>query len=116
MEDPENPTHEEFVSRLTSMLQLRLAAVALDELGFPVDIEASDEDINSQVQEYLEGPFEEFAQQRSVDEDPSIERLATPHCVSALALTNEADAVAASERVRSGEPFGDVAAEVNLPT
>ena len=115
MDDPENPTHEEFVSRLTSMLQLRLAAVALAEFGFAVDIDASDEDINAQVQEHLEGPFEEFAQQRSIDEDPSIERLATPHCVSALVLTNEADAVAAAERVRGGEAMADVAADVNLP-
>lgn len=115
MEDPENPTHEEFVSRLTSMLQLRLASVALDGLGFPVDIDASDEDINAQVQEYLEGPFEEFAQERSIAEDPSIERLATPHCVSALVLTTEADAGAAIERVRAGESVPDVAADVNLP-
>lgn len=115
MDDPENPTHEEFVSRLTSMLQLRLAAVALDELGYPVDIDASDEDINAQVQAHLEGPFEEFAQQRSIAEDPSIERLATPHCVSALVLTTEADASAAAERVRAGESVGDIAADVNLP-
>ncbi|WP_419912214.1 hypothetical protein [Candidatus Poriferisodalis sp.] len=115
MDDPQDPTHEEFISRLTSMLQLRLAAVALDELGFPVDIDASDEDINAQMQAHLEGPFEEFAQQRSVAEDPSIERLATPHCVSALVLTNEADASAAAERVRAGESVGDVAADVNLP-
>ena len=115
MDDPQDPTHEEFVSRLTSMLQLRLAAVALDELGFPVDIDASDEDINAQVQAHLEGPFEEFAQQRSIAEDPSIERLATPHCVSALVLTTEADAIAAAERVREGESVGDTAADVNLP-
>ncbi len=115
MDNPEDPTHEEFVSRLTSMLQLRLAAVALDELGFPVDVDASDEDINAQVQAHLEGPFEEFAQRRSIAEDPSIERLATPHCVSALVLTTEADAIAAAERVRAGESVGGVAAEVNLP-
>lgn len=115
MDDPQNPTHEEFVSRLTSMLQLRLAAVALDELGFSVDIDTSDEDINAQVQAHLDGSFEEFAQQRSIAEDPSIERLATPHCVSALVLTTEADASAAAERVRAGESVGDIAAEVNLP-
>lgn len=115
MGDPQNPTHEEFVSRLTSMLQLRLAAVALEELGFPVDIDASDEDINTQVQAHLEGPFEEFAQQRSIADDPTIERLATPHCVSALAVASEADAVSAAERVRAGEALSDVAAAVNLP-
>ncbi|WP_419946810.1 hypothetical protein [Candidatus Poriferisodalis sp.] len=113
--DPENPTHEEFVFQLALMLQRRLAAVALDELGFPVDIDASDEDIDAQLQQHLEGPFEEFAQQRSVAEDPSIERLATPHCMSALMLPTEADADAAAERVRAGEPFGEVASEVNLP-
>ena len=115
MDDPENPTHEEFVSRLTSMIQLRLAGIALDELGFPVDIGLADEEINAQVQKHLEGPFEEFAQQRAIDEDPSIERLATPHCVSALAVASEADAAAASGRVQAGESLGDVAAEVNLP-
>lgn len=115
MDDPENPTHEEFVSRLTSMIQLRLAGVALDELGFPVDISLPDAEINAQVQAHLEGPFEEFAQQRAIEDDPSIERLATPHCVSALAVTSEADAVAASDRVLAGEPLGDVAAAVNLP-
>ncbi len=115
MDDPENPTHEEFVSRLTSMIQLRLAGVALDELGFPVDIGLADAEINAQVQAHLEGPFEEFAQQRAIEEDPSIERLATPHCVSALAVSSEADAVAASERVQAGEALDDVAAGVNLP-
>lgn len=115
MDDPENPTHEEFVSRLTSMIQLRLAGVALDELGFPVDITLADAEINAQVQAHLEGAFEAFAQQRAIEEDPSIERLATPHCVSALAVTSEADAVAASERVQAGDAFGDVAAAVNLP-
>ena len=115
MDDPENPTHEEFVSRLTSMIQLRLAGVALDGLGFPVDISVADEAINAQVQAHLEGPFEEYAQQRSVEEDPSIERLATPHCVSALAVTTEADANSASDRVRAGEALPDVAAAVNHP-
>lgn len=115
MGDPQNPTHEEFVARLTSMLQLRLAAVALEELGFPVDIDASDDDINAQVQGHLEGPFEEFAQQRSIADDPTIERLATPHCVSALAVASEADATAASQRVRAGEALSEVAAAVNLP-
>ena len=115
MDDPENPTHEEFVSRLSSMIQLRLAGVALDDLGFAVDISVSDEEINAQVQAHLEGPFEEFAQQRSIEEDASIERLATPHCVSALALTTEADANSASDRVRAGEALPDVAAAVNIP-
>ncbi len=115
MDDPENPTQEEFVSRLTSMVQLRLAGVALDGLGFPVDVTASDAEIDGQIQAHLEGPFEEFAQQRAIEEDPSIERLATPHCVSALTLTTEIDAFAASDRVRAGDPFGDVAAAVNLP-
>ena len=115
MDDPENPTHEEYVSRLTSMIQLRLAGVALDALGFRVDITLSDAEINGQVQAHLEGPFEEFAQQRAIEEDPSIERLATPHCVSALAVTSEADAIAAAGRVQGGEPLSDVAAAVNLP-
>ncbi len=115
MDDPENPTHEEYVSRLTSMVQLRLAGVALNGLGFTVDIGLPDAEINGQVQAHLEGPFEEFAQQRAIEEDPSIERLATPHCVSALTLTTEIDAVAASDRVQAGEPFGDVATAVNLP-
>ena len=115
MDDPENPTHEEYVSRLTSMVQLRLAGVALNGLGFTVDIGLPDAEINGQVQAHLEGPFEEFAQQRAVEEDPSIERLATPHCVSALTLTTEIDAVAASDRVQAGEPFDAVAAAVNLP-
>ncbi len=115
MDDPQNPTHEEYVSRLTSMVRLRLAGVALDELGFAVDIGLSDAEINGQVQAHLEGPFEEFAQQRAIEQDPGIARLATPHCVSALTLTTETDAVSASDRVHAGEPFGDVAAAVNLP-
>lgn len=114
MDDPENPTHEEFVARLTSMIQLRLAAIALDGFGFAVDIGAPDDEINAQVQAHLEGPFEEFAQQRSIEEDPSIERLATPHCVSALAVSSEAAVSAAAERVQGGEAFGEVAAAVNL--
>ena len=115
MDDSENPTREEFVSRLSTMIQLRLAGVALEALGFSVDVSASDEEINAQVQAHLEGAFEEFAQQRSVEEDPNIERLATPHCVSALAVTTEADANAASDRVRAGEALPDVAVAVNLP-
>ncbi len=115
MADAQNPTHEEFVSRLTSMLQLRLAAVALDEFGYPVNIDASDEDINAQVQAHIEGPFEQFAQQRSIAEDPNIERLATPHCVSALVLPDEAAAAAGAKRVGAGESMAEVAAEVNFP-
>lgn len=111
--DPSNPSRDEFISRLTSMLQLRLASAALTELGFEVDVSVSDAEINTQVQAHLEGPFEAFAQQRAVAQDPTIERLATPHCVSALALTTQADAVAAAERVRSGEDFVEVAVEVN---
>lgn len=115
MDDPGNPTHEEFVSRLTSMLQLRLAGVALDGLGFEVDVGATDEEINAQVEAHLAGPFEEFAQQRTIEEDPSIERLATPHCVSALTVPSQGDATAASARVQAGEAMSDVAGEVNLP-
>ena len=114
MEDPENPTHEEFVSRLTSMIQLRLAAAALDGFGFDVDVKASDDEINAQVQAHLEGPFEEFAQQRSLEQDPTIERLATPHCVSALAVPSEVAATTAAGRVEAGESFSEVAAGVNL--
>ena len=114
MDDPQNPTHEEFVSRLTSMVQLRLAGLALDGFGFAVDIGASDEEINAQVQAHLEGPFEEFAQQRSIEEDPSIERLATPHCVSVLAVSSEAALLAAVARVEAGELLAEVAADVNL--
>ncbi len=113
MDDPTKPTRDQFVSRLTSMLQLRLVAVALTELGFPVDVAASDADINAMAQARIEGPFEAFAQERSLSEDLSIERLATPHCVSALVLESEADALAATDRVRGGESLADVALEVN---
>ena len=110
-----SPTHAELVARLTSMLQLRLAGAALDGLGFPVDVTAADEQINAQVQAHLEGGFEEFAQQRAIEQDPSIERLATPHCVSVLVLGSQAEAQAAADRVAAGEPLADVAAEVNPP-
>ncbi len=113
MDDSNEPTRDQFVSRLTSMLQLRLVAVALTELGFTVDVSASDADINTMAQAQIAGPFEAFAQERSVSEDPSISRLATPHCVSALVLESEQDALAATERVRGGEPLAEVAAEVN---
>ena len=113
MDDPNEPTRDQFVSRLTSMLQLRLVAVALTDLGFPVDVSASDADINTMAQAHIQGPFEAVAQERSISEDPSIERLATPHCVSALVLESEEDALAAADRVRGGEPLAEVAAEVN---
>ena len=113
MDDPTKPTRDQFISRLTLMLQLRLVAVVLTDLGFPVDVSASDADINAMAQVHIEGPFEAFAQERSLAEEPAIERLSTPHCVSVLVLESEEDALAATGRVRGGEPLAEVAAEVN---
>ena len=53
--DPENPSVEVFRARLTSMLRLRLAAVAINEAGFNIDFDVDDETLNSQVQAHLLG-------------------------------------------------------------
>ncbi len=115
MDDPQKPTHEEFVSRLTSMINLRLVGRALTDFGFPVDLSADESEIGAQVRIHVNGEFEEFAQAYVVEEDPRVERVVTPHCVSLLALGTQADAAAAIARVEAGESFGDVADEVNLP-
>ena len=51
--DPANPTKEIFLARLTSMLRLRLAAVAINDAGFGIDFGVDDENLNSQVQEHI---------------------------------------------------------------
>ncbi|WP_419842816.1 hypothetical protein [Candidatus Poriferisodalis sp.] len=115
MEDPLAPTIEEFVSRLTSMIRLRLAGLVIDAFGFPVDFSGTEAEIDAQVRAHLTGDFEAFAQQRALEQEPQLERLATPHCVSVLVVDSEADAVAAVERIRAGESFAEVADEVNVP-
>jgi hypothetical protein len=110
----ETPDQNLVVSRLTSILRLRLSGLALTDLGFPVDLERSDADINAEVAELVNGPFEAFAREQVIGERPEIVKLATPHCLTLLAVTTEAEAVAAAERVRGGETAFDVALEVNF--
>nr|MCS5687369.1 hypothetical protein [Acidimicrobiales bacterium] len=62
--DPANPRNELFTARLTSMLRLRLAAVAIYDAGFAVEFEVDDERLNSQVQAHLAGGFEDWAREK----------------------------------------------------
>ncbi len=112
--DPENPSVEVFRARLTSMLRLRLAAVAIDEAGFNIDFAVDDELLNSQVQTHLSGGFEDWAQEEAVKADPRLEKFATPHCVTVIATGTETEARAAKLRLESGDSAAVVASEVNL--
>ena len=62
--DPENPSVEAFRARLTSMLRLRLAAVAINEAGFNID-DVDDETLNSQVQAHPVGRIRRLGPRRS---------------------------------------------------
>ena len=108
------PDRAVFVARLTAMLRLRLSAVALTDLGFPVTLDASDSDINDMVAGLIEGEFEVWAQEQLIAERPEIVKVATPHCLSLIAVATEEEALAARDRVLGGEAIFDVAAEVNF--
>lgn len=112
--DAENPSVEQFRARLTSMVRLRLAAVAIDEAGFEIEFEVDDEILNSQVQTHLSGGFEEWAQREAVKADPRLDKFATPHCITVIATGTEIEAVAARERLDAGELAPVVASEVNI--
>ena len=112
--DPENPSVEVFRARLTSMLRLRLAAVAIDEAGFNIDFDVDDEILNSQVQTHLSGGFEDWAQEEAVKADPRLEKFATPHCGTVIATGTETEARAAKLRLESGDSAAVVASDVNL--
>ena len=112
--DPENPSVEVFRARLTSMLRLRLAAVAIAEAGFNIDFAVDDELLNSQVQTHLSGGFEDWAQEEAVKADPRLEKFATPHCVTVIATGTETEARAAKLRLESGDSAAVVASEGNL--
>ena len=111
--DPANPTNEIFLARLTSMLRLRLAAVAINDAGFGIDFEVDDENLNSQVQEHISGGFEEWAQAHALAADPRLEKFATPHCITLIATETEAETTIAKKRLEAGESASVVASEVN---
>ncbi|HJL99703.1 MAG: hypothetical protein QF696_01940 [Acidimicrobiales bacterium] len=111
--DPDNPPNEIFVARLTSMLRLRLAAIAINDAGFDIDFEVDDENLNSQVQEHISGEFEQWAQQYALAEDPRLEKFATPHCITLIATETETETEVAKKRLEAGESASVVASEVN---
>lgn len=104
------------VARLTSMLRLRLSAIALVELGFDLDLAQNDVEINEAVQSHMEGAFEVYARDKAFAEDPRLVKFATPHCITVLGLDSENDSEIAIGRILSGEDPYLVADEVNLPT
>ncbi|MDG2024909.1 MAG: hypothetical protein P8J75_10685 [Actinomycetota bacterium] len=113
--DPANPTNRLFAARLTSMLRLRLAAVAIQGAGFAIDFEVDDERLNSQVQAHLAADFEDWAREEAFQADPRLEKFATPHCVTLIAVATEAQANIARERLIAGEPAEVVASQLNAP-
>jgi len=109
------PDRAMITARLTSMVNLRLAAVGLTDLGFPASIDGSDIEINNVVAEILSDPaFEVFATEETVRRRPEVERVATPHCLSVLTVGSESEAIAARDRVEAGEDIFQVALEVNI--
>jgi hypothetical protein len=112
----DTPDPSVVVARLTSMLRLRLSAIALVELGFDLDLAQNDVEINEAVQGHMEGDFEVYARDKAFAEDPRLVKFATPHCITVLGLGSENDSEIAIERILSGEDPYLVADEVNLPT
>ena len=113
--DPANPNGRVFVARLTSMLRLRLAAVAVQEAGFAIEFEVDDERLNSQIQAHITGGFEDWARDRAFQADPRLEKFSTPHCITLIAVATEAAANVAQQRLIAGEAASVVALEVNAP-
>lgn len=113
--DPANPSTRLFAARLTSMLRLRLAAVAIEGAGFAIEFEVDDEQLNSQVQAHLTGGFEDWAREQAFQADPRLEKFSTPHCVTLIAVATEAVANIARERLIAGEPASVVASQLNAP-
>ncbi len=111
--DPENPTNEMFLARLTSMLRLRLAAVVIDDAGFDIDFDVDDESLNAQVQAHISGGFEAWAQNQALASDPRLSKFATPHCITLIATETETEAKVARDRIEAGESAQVVASEVN---
>ncbi len=111
--DPENPTNEMFLARLTSMLRLRLAAVVIDDAGFDIDFDVDDESLNAQVQAHISGGFEAWAQSQALASDPRLAKFATPHCITLIATETETEARVARDRIEAGESAQVVASEVN---
>jgi len=111
--DPDKPSNEMFLARLTSMLRLRLAAVVIDGAGFDIDFDVDDESLNAQVQEHISGGFEAWAQEQALLADPRLEKFATPHCITLIATETETEAKVARERLEAGESAQVVASEVN---
>ena len=111
--DPENPTNEMFLARLTSMLRLRLAAVVIDDAGFDIDFDVDDESLNAQVQAHISGGFEAWAQSQALASDPRLAKFATPHCITLIATETETEAKVARDRIEAGESAQVVASEVN---
>ena len=102
------------VARLTSMVRLRLSAVALTDLGFPVSLEGTDVEVNEMVSELIQGEFEDWAFEQVLAARPEIVKISSPHCLSIIAVTTEAEAADAKARVEAGERVYDVAAELNF--
>jgi hypothetical protein len=102
------------VSRLTSMSRLRMTAVALNDFGFPISLDQTDEEIGLAASALIEGEFEECAAARILEERPEIVKISSPHCLSILGLPTEDALAAAVSRVEAGETVSAVAAEVNV--
>ena len=113
--DPSNPAPEFFMARLTSMLRLRLAAVAIQDAGFAIDFEVDDVALNSQVQAHVSGGFESWARVKAFEADSRLEKFSTPHCVTVIAAVTESEAALAKTRIDSGESAAVVASQVNMP-
>ncbi len=114
MKDPLNPEAEDFIARLTSMMRLRLVGAALTDLGFEVDLTGSDLEINDSIGGALATGFEEFAKEKTLRADPGIIKFASPHCITMIATSTEAEATQAAQRVLDGESARAVATEVNV--
>lgn len=115
LDDPANPDRSWFTERLENMVELRLVAVALTDLGFAVDLDVSDVDVNQQVIDIFDaGDFHAFARDRIFDDNPELVAQLSSRCISVLLADTEADARAATNRVLGGEDFGAVAAEVGV--
>lgn len=110
----EAPEQGAFVGRLTSMLRLRLTAVALTNLGFPVSLDGTDREISDVVAALIEGDFEAWATEQIISERPEVPKLASPHCLSLVVVPTEQEALDAIARIEGGERVYDVAEELNL--
>lgn len=107
-------TTEQLNQRLTSMLQLRLVAVAMTDLGIEVPLGGTDAELNDRVEEAQPRFREQAIEEHLADNPGDIARI-SPNCLNAILIEDPAEVDGVLARIEGGEDFAAVADDVNTP-